>query len=47
MSIHWGGRGAGHISRWSTAVVAAVTKIIYDRFNSTILDRAGQTIETR
>lgn len=27
MSIHWGGRGAGHISRWSTAVSSAALSL--------------------
>ena len=38
MSIHWGGRGAGHISRWSAAPTG-VPSLMLDFLTTTSLDR--------
>ena len=37
MSIHWGGRGAGHISRWS-ASTSGVPSLVLDFLTTTSLD---------
>ena len=37
MSIHWGGRGAGHVSRWSVST-SAVPSLDLDFISSTSLD---------